>query len=220
MDQMTIIFGAGGLLVLTLVVASIAHRYHAFVEERRQHVQRILKRVEEIEGLTKRMIDLPIPVELEQLLRRDIHARLLAVRSVHPGYKGVNEMISQAQQGIEQCVANPASGEMSEQKVERFTRLMGELEWLIKDQRLMVEINDQEREQLLGVIDIRRMEVLYGYHIHEGARLLKGNQLHQAQWHSEQLKSMLSNRAVESDQIQAWREEADQLHRQVVERFS
>jgi hypothetical protein len=176
--------------------------------------------VEEIEGLIKRMVGLPIPVELERLLRRDIHARLLAVRSVHARYKGINEMISQAQQSIEQVVARPASGEMGEQKVERFSRLMGELEWLLKEQRLLVEINDQEREQLLQAIEMRRLEIFYGYHIREGARLLKDNQLHQAQWHSEQLKSMLSKRTLEVDQIETWREEADQLHRQVVERFS
>jgi hypothetical protein len=220
MDQMTIIFGAGGLLVLTLVVASIAHRYHAFVEERRQHVLRILKRVEEIEGLIKRMVDLPIPVELERLLRRDTHARLLAVRSVHARYEGINEMIFQAQQGIEQVVARPVSGEMSEQKVERFSRLISELEWLLKEGRLLVEVNDQEREQLLQAIDMRRMEILCTYHIREGARLLKGNQLHQAQWHSKRLESMLSSCAVESNQIKTWREEADQLHRQLAERFS
>jgi hypothetical protein len=220
MDQMTIIFAAGGLLVLTLVVASIAHRYHAFVEERRQHVLRILKRVEEIEGLIKRMVDLPIPVELERLLRWDIHARLLAIRSVHARYKGINEMISQAKQNIEQVMARPASGEMSEQKVERFSRLMSELEWLLKEERLLVEVDDQAREQMLQAIDLLRLEILYGYHIREGARLLKENQLHQAQWHSEQLKSMLFNRTVEAEQIETWREEANQLHRQVVERFS
>jgi hypothetical protein len=220
MNQMTIIFGAGGLLVLTLVVASVAHRYHAFLEERRQHVLRILKRVEEIEGLIKRMVDLPIPVELERLLRRDIHARLLAVRSVHARYKGINEMISQAQQGIEQVAAKSTAGEMSEQKVERFSRLMGELEWLLKEERLLVEISDQERERMLQAIELRRLEIFYGYHIREGARLLEENQLHQARWHSDQLKSLLSNRAVEADQIESWREEADQLHREVVERFS
>lgn len=217
---MTVIFGVGGLLVLTLMVASIAHRYHAFVEERRQHVLRILKRVEEIDGLIRRMVGQPIPAELERLLRRDIHARLLAVKSVHARYKGINEMISHAQKAIEQVAARPASGEMREQKVERFTRLMGELEWLIRDQRLLVRLDDQERERLLQMIGMRRLEILYGYHIREGYRLLKDNQLHQAQWHSERLKSMLWDRAAESDQIEAWREEADQFQRQVVERLT
>jgi hypothetical protein len=220
MDQMTIIFSVGGLLILTLVLASIAHRYHAFVEERRQHVERILKRVEEIDGLIKRMVGLPIPVELERLLRRDIVARLQAVKGVHVRYKGINVMIAQAQQAVEQVVVKPVSSDISEQKAERFSRLMGELEWLLKEDRLLLALNDQEREQFLQMIDTRRMGILSNYHMQEAKRLLKGNQLNQAQWHCEQLKSMLSKHAVESDQVEAWYREADQLHRQVVERLA
>jgi hypothetical protein len=220
MEQMTIFFSAGGLLVLTLVVASIAHRYHAFVEERRRHVQRILARVEEIDGLIKRMVGLPIPVELERLLRRDIHARLLAVKAVHARYKGINLMIAQAQQAIEQAVSNTATGDLSEHQVERFSRLMDELVWLLKEYRLVVAINDHEREQLLEVIGWRRMEILSTYHLRETNRLLKGNQLHQAQWHCDKLKLMLSDRGLDSEQIEAWRQEGDQLCRQVAERLA
>lgn len=207
-------------MVLTLVLASIAHRYHVFVEERRQHVQRILKRVEEIDGLIKRMVGLPIPAELERLLRRDTYARLQAVKGVHARYKGINEMIAQAQQAIEQVAPNAAKGNLSEQQVERFSRLMSELEWLLKEDRLLVALNIQEKEHLLGMILLRRMEILYSYHVHEAKRLLEGNQLHQAQWHCGRLKSMLSKRGVEIDQIEAWQQEADQLHQQVVERLS
>jgi hypothetical protein len=217
MDQMTIFFGVGGLLVLTLVVASIAHRYHTFVEERRQHVQRILARVEEIDGLVKRMVGLPIPLELARLLRRDIHARLLAVKAVHARYKGINPMIAQAQQAIEQGVPNSTHGDLSEHQVERFSRLMNELAWLLKEYRLVVVINDHEREQLLEAIRWRRMEVLYSYHLREANRLLKGNQLHQAQWHCDQLRSMFSSPSFESEQIETWHQEAEQLCRQVAE---
>lgn len=220
MDQMTIIFAVGGLLILTLILASIAHRYHAFVEERRQHVQRILKRVEEIDGIIQRMVGLPIPVELERLLRRDIVARLQAVKGIHAGFKGINGMIAQARQAVEQAAVSAATGDLSEQKVERFSRLTGEIEWLLKEDRLLVGINDQEREQLLEMIDTRRMETLYGYHMREANRKLKGNQLHQAQWHCEQVKSMLSKHGLEDEQIEGWYEEADQLHQRVVQRLS
>ncbi|MGD8913089.1 MAG: hypothetical protein PVJ68_10155 [Candidatus Thiodiazotropha sp.] len=220
MDQMTIFFSAGGLLILTLVLASISHRYHVFVEERRQHVQRILKRVEEIDGLIRRMVGLPVPAELERLLRRDIHARLQAVKGVHARYKGINEMIARAQQAVEQVVPNAVKGDLSEQQVERFSRLMSELEWLLKEDRLLVTLNIQEKELLLGMIVLRRLEILYGYHVQQAKRLLEGNQLHQAQWHCDRLRSVLSSCGLESDQIEAWRQEVGQLYRQVVERFS
>lgn len=217
MDQMTFFFGAGGLLVLTLVVASIAHRYHAFVEERRRHVQRILARVDEIDGLIRRMVGLPVPVELERLLRRDIQARLQAVKAVHARYKGINLMISQAQKAIEQAAPGAVKGDLSEHQVERFSRLMGELAWLLKEDRLVVAINDHERERFLEMIGWRRMEVLSSYHLREANRLLKGNQLHQAQWHCDKLKLLLSDRTLESEQVEAWRQEARQLCRQVVQ---
>jgi hypothetical protein len=217
MDHMTIIFGIGGLLILTLVVASIAHRYHAFVEERRQHVQRILTRVEEINGLIRRMAGLPIPVELERLLRRDIHARLLAVKAVHARYKGIDAMIAQARQAVEQAAPSGSNGDLSEQQVERFSRLMSELAWLLKENRLVVTVNDHEREQCLEMIGWRRMEVLCSYHLREANRLLKGNQLHQAQWHCDQLRPMLSDHSLQGEQIETWRQEARQLCRQVAE---
>ncbi|PVV21280.1 MAG: hypothetical protein B6D78_07980 [gamma proteobacterium symbiont of Ctena orbiculata] len=220
MDQMTIIFAVGGLLALTLILASVAHRYHAFVEERRQHVQRILKRVAEIDGLIRRMVGLPIPVELERVLRRDIIARLHAVKGVHARYKGINEMIAQAQHALEQVVASPASGPMSEQNVERFSRLIGEIEWLLNEDRLLVAIDDQEKGQLLEMIVARRTETLYSYHLREGKRLLEGRQLHQAQWHCEQVKSLLKNMDMQSDQLNAWRQEADQLCQQVAQHLS
>jgi hypothetical protein len=217
MDQMTIIFAVGGLLALTLILASVAHRYHAFVEERRQHVQRILKRVEEIDGLIRRMVGLPIPAELERVLRRDILARLQAVKGVHARYKGINEMIAQAQQAIDQVAARAASGDMSEQNVERFTRLIGEIEWLLKENRLLVELDEDEKGRLLEMIVTRRTEILYSYHIQQGKRLLKGNQLHQAQWHCEQVKSLLKNIAVGHDQLTSWQQEADQFCQQVAQ---
>lgn len=217
---MTIIFAVGGLLALTLILASVAHRYHAFVEERRQHVQRILKRVEEIDGLIRRMVGLPIPVELERVLRRDILARLQAVKGVHARYKGINEMLAQAQQAVEQVAASAASGDMSEQNVERFSRLVGEIEWLLRENRLLVAIDDQERGQMLEMIVTRRTEILYGYHVREGKRLLKGNQLHQAQWHCEQVRSLLKNIGYECDQLTGWHQEADQLCQQVAQCLS
>ena len=55
MEQTALFMVIGGLLILTLVLASIAQRYRDFVEERRLYVQRILRRVAEIEGLVRRM---------------------------------------------------------------------------------------------------------------------------------------------------------------------
>ncbi|MES9930350.1 MAG: pyruvate-flavodoxin oxidoreductase, partial [Candidatus Thiodiazotropha sp. 6PDIVS] len=65
MEQTTLFIVVGGLLVLTLVLASIIQRYNDFVEERNQKVQRILNRVTEIEALIQRIPGLPVPVEVE-----------------------------------------------------------------------------------------------------------------------------------------------------------
>lgn len=220
MDQMSIFFAVGGLLILALILASIAHRYHAYVEERRQHVLRILKRVDEIEGLAKRTVGLPVPVEMERILRRDMLARLQAAKGVHARYPGIDGMISTVQQALEQAAPRAASAAMSEQKIERFSRLMAELEWLVKENRLLVEIDEEEKENLLGMLVMRHSETLYRYHTGEAKRLLKSNQLHQALWHSEQIKSILQNRGLANEQFEAWYREADHLHGQVAKRLS
>ncbi|MES9993870.1 MAG: hypothetical protein ABW098_18125 [Candidatus Thiodiazotropha sp.] len=217
---MSIFFAVGGLLVLALVLASIAHRYSAYVEERRQHVLRILKRVDGIDGLLKRMVGLPVPLEMERILRRDTLARLLAAKGIHARYPGIDGMISSAQQALEQAAPRAASVEMNEHKIERFSRLMTELEWLLRENRLLVEINEEEKENLLGMLVMRHSETLHHYHLAEAKRLLKSNQLHQAQWHCEQMKFILKERGLANEEMEGWYQEAEQLHGEVAQRLA
>ncbi|MEW8506075.1 MAG: hypothetical protein AB2598_05185 [Candidatus Thiodiazotropha sp.] len=217
---MSIFFAVGGLLIFALVLASLAHRYHAYVEERRQHVQRILKRVDEIDRLVQRMVGLPVPAEMERILRRDILARLQAAKGIHGRYPGIDGMLSTARQALDQAAPRAASVEMNEQKIERFTRLMGELEWLLKENRLLVEINEEEKEALLGTLVMRQTETLHHYHLGEAKRLLQGNQLHQALWHCEQVKLMVKGAGFSNDELEGWYQEADRLHGEVTQLLS
>ncbi|MCU7885151.1 MAG: hypothetical protein KZQ82_13255 [Candidatus Thiodiazotropha sp. (ex Lucinoma annulata)] len=220
MDQMTLFMVVGGLLVLTLVLASIAQRYHAFVEERRQHVQRILKRVGEIDGIIQRMTGLPVPIEAERILRRDIIARLQALKGIHARYDGIDRMIREAQQTLEQVSAKPASTRLNEQQLVRLTRLTSEIEWLVQEKRLLIPVSPEEGAQLLELMRMRRAESLYNHHLPEANRLANSDQIHQALWHCEHLKKVLKSYQPENQQINAWYLEVEKLNKQISKRLA
>jgi hypothetical protein len=191
MEQVTLFMVVGGLLVLTLVVASIGQRYHDFIEERRLQVQRILNRVTEIESLIHRMTGLPVPVEIELLLRQDILARLKALQQIHPKYKGVQGLIRNAETAMGQVKARPQGPDLDALRLEQLSRLLSEIHWLLKERRLLTPVTEEQRGQFMATLELRRTDCLYRHHIREAVRLEKAQQLYQAQWHCQQLKALL-----------------------------
>jgi hypothetical protein len=215
MEQVTLFMVVGGLLVLTLVVASIGQRYHDFVEERRLQVQRILNRVTEIESLIHRMTGLPVPVEIERLLRQDILARLKTLQQIHPKYKGVQGLIRSAETAVNQVKEQPQDPDLDALRLEQLSRLLGEIHWLFKERRLLTPITEEQRGQLLATLELRRTDCLYRHHIREAVRLEKGQQLHQAQWHCQQLKAFLEPLLQTHQQAGEWYREMQEVCQRV-----
>ena len=207
MEQTTLFFVVGGLLVLTLVLASIIQRYNDYIEERNQKVQRILNRVTEIEALIGRMPGLPVPAEAETLLRRDVHARLKALQRMHPKYQGINQMIQAAEQAIGQVKPETEERLLDTPRLEQFSRLSKEISWLLKENRLLTPVSDTVREQLTTKLEFRRVETTYHHHIRQAERLIKAEQLHQAQWYCSQMKTLIKPWSHTNNQAAVWYQE-------------
>ncbi|MES9851462.1 MAG: hypothetical protein ABW170_06465 [Candidatus Thiodiazotropha sp. L084R] len=216
MEQTTLFIVVGGLLVLTLVLASIIQRYNDFVEERNQKVQRILNRVTEIEALIHRIPGLPVPVEVETLLRQDILARLQALKQIHPKYDGINQMIQEAEQTMGQVKAQPQDTHLDALRLEQFSRLLKEVNWLLKERRLLAPMTDEFRDRLIAALDFRHAECLYHHHIKQAERLEKEQQLHQAHWHCSQLKALVEPLIQTHQRAAEWNKEI----RRVCEKIS
>ncbi|MES9939437.1 MAG: hypothetical protein ABW104_15945 [Candidatus Thiodiazotropha sp. 6PLUC2] len=204
MEQTTLFIVVGGLLVLTLVLASIIQRYNDFVEERNQKVQRILNRVTEIEALIQRIPGLPVPVEVETLLRQDILVRLQALKQIHPRYEGINQMIQAAEQAVGEVKAQPQGTQLDALRLEQFSRLLKEVDWLLKERRLLTPMTDEYRDRLIAALDFRHAESLYHHHIKQAERLEKEQQLHQAHWHCSQLKTLVEPLVQNNQQAAEW----------------
>lgn len=211
MEQTTLFIVVGGLLVLTLVLASIVQRYNDFVEERNLKVQRILNRVTEIEALIYRIPGLPVPVEVEKLLRQDVLARLQVLKQIHPRHKSINQMIQDAQQALGQVKAQPQNPHLDALRVEQFSRLAKEIDWLLKERRLLVPMSDDYRAQVMATLGLKRAECLYHYHIKQAEQLEKEQQLHQAHWHCSQMKALLEPLLQTQQQALEWYKEIQRV---------
>ncbi|MEJ2612726.1 MAG: hypothetical protein P8179_22375 [Candidatus Thiodiazotropha sp.] len=210
----------GGLLILTLILASIAQRYHDYVEQRRLEVKRILMRVSEVEDLVRRMVGLPVPVEVVQLLRQDILARLQIAKQIYAGYKGIDSMILGARTALAQVKPTTHTVELDYLRMQQLTRALGEMLWLLKGGRLLTSITEEQRVQLMEKMTMQRAETLYNYHSREAAHLEKLNQLHQAHWHCTQLDSLLKPLIPTHQKVEVWYQEMQPICERIAAKLS
>jgi hypothetical protein len=215
MDQMTLFLVLGGLLILTLMVASIAQRYHAYLEERRRRVEQILQKVRSLEDILFRMQGLPVPMEAETVLRRDIVSRLKALRGVHAGHPGINQMITGAEQALAGTIQSTAALDLDEIQFTALQKSLGEVIWMAQEGRFSVELSPQESAALVQACTMRRAECLVRFHRREGERMRKERQLNQAQWHFSQISSFLREHGPNVDQVREWVKEAEEIYRQI-----
>ncbi len=222
MEQMTLFMVLGGLLILTLVLASIAQRYHAYVEERRRQIERILRRVEELEAILGRLQGLPVPSEGLQLLYRDILARLEVIRQVHPRQPGIADRIAKASEALG-AVAQSAplvSVELSDSEMERLMRGLGQLLWMLQERRFVTPVAEDERERMLRLLSLWRAEAHYRFHRRQVARLVEQGQLHQALWHCNQVRQLLRETGADNATIRSWYEEISERYRTISDALS
>jgi hypothetical protein len=216
MEQMTLFIVLGGLLILALVLASIAQRYHAYVEERRRQIERILRRVDEIQEIVQRLQGLAVPPEVLQLLQSDILARLEVVKQVHPRQPGIDGMIGKArsaQAGSEQGGAAPSA--LSEADFERLMRGLGQVKWMLKEGRFLVSQNGEESGRMMQSIVFCQAESIYRFHRRETERRAKEGQLHQALWHCNQARQFLRDEGPDNESTREWYREMDQRYREI-----
>ncbi len=220
MDQMTLFLVLGGLLILTLMVASIAQRYHAYLEERRRRVEQILQKVRSIEDILFRMQGLPVPMEAETVLRRDVVSRLKALKGVHAGHPGINQMITAAEQALAQTTQSTAALDLDEIQFTGLQKSLGEVIWMAREGRFSVALSPQESAALVQTCAMRRAECLVRFHRREGERMRQERQYNQAQWHYSQISSFLREHGPNVDQVKAWVKEAEEIHRQISSEIS
>ena len=217
MEQMTLYLVLGGLLILTLVLASIAQRYQAYVEERRRHIERILRRVDELDELAGQLRGLPLPPGVMTLLRRDALARLEVIRQVHPRHPGISGLIEGAKTALEEAKAAPAaSPDLDEMALGRLTRGLGRVDWMLREQRFVAPMKEGEGQQFQQAIAMQQAESLYRFHSRQAEIRTAADDLHQALWHCNQVRQFLREQGLDNERTREWYREMDQRHRELL----
>ncbi|MET0028934.1 MAG: hypothetical protein ABW101_15000 [Candidatus Thiodiazotropha sp.] len=219
MDQTTLFLVLGGLLVLALVLASIAQRYNDYVEERRMQILRILHRVDELEAMVQRMAGLPLPLDAQRLIRQDIIERLKAALRIHAAYPGLTRRMREAESALEGIQAGPASFDLDALRLEQFTRLSGELLWMLQEHRLITPIAEDQRSQLMTRLNLGRADAMTRHHLREAQRLEQDAQLHQAHWHCLQLRHLLEPLAASHPEAAEWLQGSRELCQRIKRRI-
>ena len=220
MEQMTLYLVLGGLLILTLMLASIAQRYHAYLEERRRRIERVLQKVSEIEGILHRMQGLPVPVEAEEILRKEVLARLNVVKSVHSRHPGIDKMIAEAEQALSAVQPSTASLDLDEVQLASLIITLGEVIWMGQEQRFVSELPEQDKIALMQVCAMRRAECLNRFHRREGEQKRKAGQLNQALWHYNQICNFIRENGPDDDRVRSWYREAEETYREISQEIS
>lgn len=215
MEQMTLFFVLGGLLFLALVLASIAQRYQDYVEERRRRVESILRRVGELEATLRRMSDLPVPVEAERLLRREVLARLQIVKQVHRRYRGIDGMIADAAKALSEVKPHDAGRLQDAWRLDSLLHALGEVLWMLQQRRHVSPLGETSPRQLMQLIALRRAECVFRHHRHEADQMVQQALLHQALWHCRQIVTFIREHGPEDDQVSAWYREAESRAREI-----
>lgn len=216
MEQMTLYLVLGGLLILTLVLASIAQRYHAYIEERRRRIERVLQKVSEIEGILHRMRGLPVPVEAEEILRKEVLERLSVVKSVHSRHPGIDKMIAEAEQALSAVEPGTASLDLDEVQLATLIITLGEVLWMGQEGRFASELPEQDKIALMQVCAMRRAECLNRFHRREGEQKRRDGQLNQALWHYNQICKFIRENGPEDDRVRSWYRQAEETHREIL----
>ncbi|MCU7844500.1 MAG: hypothetical protein KZQ93_11740 [Candidatus Thiodiazotropha sp. (ex Monitilora ramsayi)] len=213
---MTLYLVLGGLLILTLVLASIAQRYHAYIEERRRRIERVLQKVSEIEGILHRMRGLPVPVEAEEILRKEVLERLSVVKSVHSRHPGIDKMIAEAEQALSAVEPGTASLDLDEVQLATLIITLGEVLWMGQEGRFASELPEQDKIALMQVCAMRRAECLNRFHRREGEQKRRDGQLNQALWHYNQICKFIRENGPEDDRVRSWYRQAEETHREIL----
>lgn len=213
MEQMTLYLVLGGLLILTLVLASIAQRYHAYLEERRRQIERILRRVDELDELAGKLQGLPLPPGVMALLRRDALARLEVIRKIHPRHPGLATRIESAKAAMAEVEAGQKSPQaLDEALLDRLMKGLGQVDWMLREQRFVAPLEPGEGESLRQAIVMQQAESLYRFHSRQAEKRAAAGEQHQALWHCNQVRQFLREQGPDNEQIQAWLQDIDRRY--------
>ena len=162
-----------GMVLLTLTVAALHHRYLAYLTEVRIAVSRLEANLIEITTALDDLTRIPLSRELRLTLRSDVLARYQRIRSLYRRYPGIVEKIRMAEQALDAVGPPTASGvaPLEDQRVFRSILVaLNHLNAVVCRGGTLRPIPGDVRRIFQREIAERRAEVMSRYHLVEARR--------------------------------------------------
>lgn len=204
-----------GMVVLTILAASMVSAYQRHLAIKRQRIQRLLHGAQRGERLLTQLAGVSLPRDIRLMLRNDVLDRYRAVSMLHKSYPGIEQMIQQAQQRINaegidagQVLPVPANEEVFEQ----WQVCIAELFELLKGKGLLrpqaPDVCQTYREQLLE----RQAECLFGHFMNMADQLKQSGREMVARNRIQQLSELLRALGLHTKRVNALIEQAEEAY--------
>jgi hypothetical protein len=202
-----------GLVVATLVLASLHQRYQVHQAQIRTAVRRIENQLLAIEEALAHLARVPLSRELRVLLRADVLARYRRIAKLHRGYPDIKSRVAEAETAMHGEGAPPGGGVGTIDSEQQFRQWLGALDAL----REVVHFNALCQPLPRDVKTIferelgeRRAEVLARFHLIEARRLEAQGDITKARAHLTTLMQRLRRQGPSTEFVQALYAEAEQ----------
>jgi len=218
-DNLSVLAAVTGMVVLTVLAASLVSVYQRHLELKRQRIHRLLWGAQRAERLLAELAAISLPRDIRVLLRRDIIARYRGIARMHSAYPGITQVVSQAEQRLSaeggdvgQVLPVPADDEVFEQ----WQMAIGELYELLQPGRLVTPLAAENRAELRAQLLERQAECLFGHFMHQADLLKQQDRELAARKRISQLLEMLTAQGLHSVRVQDLHRQADAAYQYLV----
>ncbi len=213
MEQISIFITLGGLLIFTLLLASIVRQYQERMAVKRMHIQRIIRGVDQIVDLLQRVADCPIPAEIEKALREDVLSRYLKVKQIDRRFVGIEELINEAEEATRSIPGNHGFNIKDKPHLSKITKALDELIGFLQAGRLYQPMAQEKIHSFSELLGTRRSECVYRFHMAKAKEMQEEKRINAALEHCNRIKSLLNEYGPDNSQVRTWYREAEELMR-------
>ena len=211
MDQISIFITLGGLLIFTLLLASLVRQYQERMAVKRMQIRRLLRGVDQIVDLLQRVSDCPIPAEIERILRKDVLERYLKVQQIDRDFMGIEAMINQAQDAAGQVQEKQGFNIQDQSHLSRVTRALGEMIGYLQCGMLLQPVSQEQIQAFTELLGTCRSECVYRHHMAKAEEMRQAHRIHAALEHYNRIKLLLKEYGPDNSQVQTWCKEVEGL---------
>jgi len=112
METLYLIFGIGGLLLVTVFVNSLAEMAEQRARDKKMKVLRLKRRIDELSEFLDELKDFNLPSPIVELILNEILTRFEDIELIDPKFNGINQLIEESKEHIDTSGNQPPQEEV------------------------------------------------------------------------------------------------------------